>query len=108
MSFQTRYSAMLFSAAGVMLLSMALATAAARMGQGSGVIAAIEPASQTVVIEVPLGKEKLTVGGPLSPKASVKKGGKTVRLDNLRVGDHVRISWRQTANGQEITQLETR
>lgn len=99
---------MLLTVACVVLLSMTLATAAVRMEQGSGTTAAIEPAAQTVVIEIPQGKEKFTVGGPLSPKAIVKKGGKTAQLEAFHVGDHVRVTWRHTATGQEIAHLEAR
>lgn len=108
MAQQIRHIAMLFTAAGILLLSMTLAAAAARSGQGSGTVAALEPAERTVVIEVPQGKETFTVAGPLSPKAVVKKGGKTAQLDDVHVGDHVRVTWHQTAQGHEIAHLEAR
>jgi hypothetical protein len=108
MARQTRNIAMLFTAAGVILLGMTLATAAARAGQGSGTVAAIEPAARTVVIELSQGKETFTVIGPLSPKAVVKKGGKTAQLDDVHVGDQVRVTWHHTVQGHEIAYLEAR
>ena len=72
----------------------------------AGAITAIDTAANTVVVEVQQGKKPFTIGGPLSPKAVVKKGGKTVSLSALQVGDHVRVHWEQTADGPRITQLE--
>jgi hypothetical protein len=76
------------------------------MQQMRGTITAIDTAANTVVVEVPQGKERFTVGGPLSPKAVVKKGSKTVALSALHVGDHVRGHWEQTAAGPQIARLE--
>jgi hypothetical protein len=94
--------------AGLMLLGLSLATAAARMAPVTGTISAIEPAAQTVVIEFPQGQQKFTVGGPFSPQAVVKKGGKTAHLEDFHVGDQVRASWLHTANGHEMSHLEAR
>jgi hypothetical protein len=62
---------MLFTAAGVMLLSITLATAAAR-GRGVPRLAPLSRLARTVVIEVPQGKETFTAAGLLSPQAIVK------------------------------------
>jgi hypothetical protein len=59
-----------------MLLNMAVAAAVGRMRRMTGTIKAVDPAAQTVVVEVPLSHDTFTVGGPLSPQATVKKGGK--------------------------------
>jgi hypothetical protein len=99
---------MMITVAGLPLLGIALATAATRIASVTGTITALEPAVQTVVVEFPQRAQKFTVGGPLSPKAVVKKGGKTARLEDFHVGDQVRVSWIHTANGHEITHLEAR
>lgn len=85
---QTLSNVMVVTVACVMLLSVALPWPAPRMGQGSGTVAAIEPAARTVVVEVPQGKEKCTVGGPLSAKTIVKKGG-TIPRRMCRVAGHI-------------------
>lgn len=74
--------------------------------QMHGRISAVDTAANTVVIEVKQGKELFTVGGPLAPKAMVKKGGKPVQLSAFQVGDWVQVHWERTASGHRITQLE--
>jgi hypothetical protein len=98
--------------AGMILVGLSQATAAATRSPGApmyqmqGKITAIDTAANTVVVEVPQEKKPFTVGGPLSPKAVVTKGGKTVSLSALRVGGHIQVHWEQMAAGHRITQLE--
>lgn len=97
---------------GVVLLSLSQAIAAATSPPGAhrsqmwGHITAIDRTANTVVIEVQHGGAQFTIRGPLSAEAVVKKGGKTVALSALHVGDEVRVHWEQTAAGHLITQLE--
>jgi hypothetical protein len=81
--------------AGVLLVGLSQSMAAATrspvapMYQMQGKITAIDTATNTVVVEVLQGKKPFTVGGPLSPTAVVTKGGQTISLSALQVGDHV-------------------
>jgi hypothetical protein len=102
------YGAMLVTVACVVLLNLALATAVGRMQRMTGTIKAVDPVAQTAVIEVPLGHDTFTVAGPLSPQATVKKGGQTAQLQDLQVGERVTVTWEQTAKGHEIERLEAR
>jgi uncharacterized cupredoxin-like copper-binding protein len=91
----------------ILLQGVSQATAAKnRTYQMTGKITAIDMAYQTVVIEVPMGKDSLTVGGPLSPRAVLKKGGKAVQLPAFKVGEKVTVAWRSTAEGHVIERLE--
>jgi hypothetical protein len=108
MRHQTRYHAIMITVVGLTLLGISRATAAARMVPVTGMISAIEPAAQTVVIEFPQGQQTFTVRGPLSPKTVVKKGGKAAHVEDCHVGNQVRVAWLHTANGHEITRLEAR
>lgn len=78
--------------AGVLLVGLSQTMAAttrapgAPMQQMRGTITAIDTAANTVVVEVPQGKERLTVGGPLSPRAVVKKRGQDSRVIGVTRG----------------------
>ena len=76
--------------------------------QRSGVIAAIESATNTVVVRVRMGGRMVTVVGPLSDKAVLKKGGRSVELQDFNVGDRVMVKWTNTEKGPLIEGLEAR
>lgn len=99
---------LLVTVMGMALLGGASTVTASSMGPMTGTIAAIEPASQTVVVEVPLGRDNFTVGGPLSPQARLTRGAKSIQLQDLRTGDRVSVTWRMTDNGHEIERLHAR
>ena len=99
-------SAMVFTIA--VLQGVLLAAAATKTYQMTGKITAIELASRTVVVEVPVGKGMFTVGGPLSAKAAVRKQGRTAQLQDFKVGDRVTVEWRAATEGHVIDRLEVR
>jgi hypothetical protein len=72
----------------------------------TGKIAAINQDSNTVVIEVPLENGLFTVGGPLTSSAVLKKGGKSARLSDFKVGEQVKVRWRSTKNGHVIEMID--
>ena len=74
----------------------------------SGKVTAVDTAYNTVVIDVPLGKEMFTVAGPLSPKAVLRKGGKPAHLTDFMVGESVKVKWQATDEGHLITALEAK
>ena len=74
----------------------------------SGKVTAVDTAYNTVVIDVPLGKEMFTVAGPLSPKAVLRKGGKLAHLSSFMVGESVKVKWQATDEGHLITALEAK
>jgi hypothetical protein len=71
----------------------------------SGKITAIDMAANTVVVEVPRGKQMFTLGGPLAPKAKLTKGGKSAKLANFKQGDQVIVSYKSTPKGPVIQSL---
>jgi len=74
----------------------------------TGDITAIDLTHNTVVIEVPLAGKMFTVGGPLSSKAILKKGGQSVGLADFRVGDRVIVIWESIEQGHLILSLKAR
>jgi len=74
----------------------------------TGDIAAIDLEFNTVIVEVPLAGKSFTVGGPLSPEASLKKGGRTINLSDFQVGDRVIIKWKATERGHIILALNAK
>ena len=84
------------------------ADAAQHAHQMTGKITAIDSMANTVVVDVPLHGKMLTVGGPLSQKAVLKKGGKSVGLNDFKVGDKVTVKWMTTGNGPVIEGLHAR
>jgi hypothetical protein len=76
-----------------------------RIYQMSGDITAIDLDYHTVVVEVPLAGKSLTVGGPLSSEAVLKRGSKSVGLEDFRVGDRVTVKWEIAEQGHIILSL---
>jgi len=72
----------------------------------SGKITAINLPSDNVVIECPTNGQIFTVGGPLSPDAVLKIGGKSVRLGDFSVETPVTVKWKATENGPVILMLQ--
>lgn len=73
-----------------------------------GEITAIDLGHNTVIVEVPLGEELYTVGGPLSSDAVLKKGGQAVGLADFRRGDQVIVKWKVTEQGHVILELKSK
>ena len=76
--------------------------------QMRGNLTAIDLGYHTVVIEVPLKGKMHTVGGPLSPKAILKRGGQSVGLADFQVGDRVIFIWESTKKGHVILSLKVK
>lgn len=74
----------------------------------SGKVTAVDTANNTIVIDVPLGKETFTVAGPLSPKAVLRKGGKPAHLSEFMVGESVKVKWQATDEGHLILALDAK
>lgn len=75
----------------------------------TGKITAIELPFRTVVIEVPLSKNKtFTVAGPLAQDAKLQKGGKAAGLADFSVGERVTVLWKGIPSGHLITGLMAR
>ena len=71
-----------------------------------GTVIAVVPASRTLVVDVPLGKEVLRVGAEATDKTKLTAAGKAVSLDRLKAGDRVRIEFRRVATGDEAIAVE--
>ena len=74
----------------------------------TGEVSGIDTTFKTVVIEVPLGEQMFTVGGPLDPNATLTKDGRSVSLKDFKVGDTVKVKWRSTPEGHVIEALSAR
>jgi hypothetical protein len=74
----------------------------------TGEISGIDLAYNTVVIEVPLGSQMFTVGGPLDSNATLTKHGRSVSLKDFKVGETVKVKWRSTPEGHVIEALSAR
>jgi hypothetical protein len=90
----------------IMLLLAIPVSAAEKTSVGYGELRWLDISAQTVVVEVFLGHKLCTVGGPLSKDAVLKVGGMKSGLDAFSVGNVVRVGWRLTTEGHEITFLE--
>lgn len=74
----------------------------------TGEISGIDMAYNTVVIEVPLGSQMFTVGGPLDPNATLTKNNRPASLKDFKIGETVRVRWRSTPEGHVIESLSAR
>ncbi len=71
-----------------------------------GTVVAVVPASRTLVVDVPLGKDVLRVGADVTDQTKIKAAGQTVSLDKLEEGARVRIAFRRVENGDKATSVE--
>jgi hypothetical protein len=76
--------------------------AASHVYTNRGDISAIDVDYETIVVEVPVSGQMMTVGGPLVPDADLKRGDRSVSLDDFSVGESVTVKWRYTDNGHRI------
>lgn len=88
--------------------SVAQSSADERIYKMVGDITAIDLTYNTVVVEVPLVGKTFTVGGPLSFKAELRKGGQSVDLTDFQVGDRVVVKWEATEKGHLILFLKAK
>ena len=91
---------------GHFLLS-SLAMAADKANVDKGEITAIDIAYNTVVVEVSLGGEMYAVGGPISPRAVLRKAGRPAALADFVIGDIVTVKWGITKEGYIVEALKT-
>ena len=99
-----------FAKSVVMALVLAVLTMTPAIVFGStylmtGKISAIDPAYDTVVIEVPMVSKTFTVGGPLASSAELVKNNQTAALDDFNVGEQVTVRWHSTPQGHVIDRL---
>ena len=77
-------------------LSFSVAYSEGKAHLMTGEISGISLAYRTVVIQVPLGSQMFTVGGPLDPDATLTKNGKSADLKEFKVGETATVRWRST------------
>jgi hypothetical protein len=72
----------------------------------TGKIVALVPASRTLVVDVPLGKEVLRIGAGVTKETKITAAGAAASFDSLKVGARVRINFRRVATGDEALSVE--
>ena len=71
-----------------------------------GTVVAVLPESNTLVVDVPHGKDYLRVGGVVTGKTRITIGGQKAALENLTWGQKVRINFRRVETGTELLSVE--
>ena len=71
-----------------------------------GTIVAVLPESNTLVVDVPHGKDYLRVGAVVTGQTKVMIRGKKAALENLTWGQKVRINIRRVPTGTELLSVE--
>ena len=74
----------------------------------TGKISVVNLADNVVVIQVPMGEQIFTVGGPIDAAATLTKNGGSVELKVFEVGETAKVKWRSTPNGHVIEALSVR
>ena len=67
-----------------------------------GVLAAVDFQHDTIVVQIPVNGQEMTVAGPLAVGARVLVEGQTAGLDFLEVGKTVTVTWKRTPEGPHI------
>lgn len=71
-----------------------------------GTIVAFAPASRTLVVDVPLGKDVLRIGARVTNKTKIEAAGAAATIESLKAGARVRINFRRVADGDEAISVE--
>ncbi len=80
--------------------------AAAKQPAGMvGKVIAITPQSDTIVVDVPEGKETLRIGAEVTDRTKIMVNGKKASLQDLKNGERVRISYHRTPAGDIANSL---
>jgi hypothetical protein len=94
--------------AAIIVFALVLAFPLVVLGQSykmTGKITGIDLSYQTIVIEVPLGSQMFTVGGPLAPNAQLTKAGQPAKLGDFSVNEKVTVIFHSTDEGHMIDRL---
>jgi hypothetical protein len=98
-------------------ICVALATGTRAAGEGEagpegkvmtlvGDLAHVEPQSQTVVVEVPIEEQVVTVGAWGVADTTLTSRGQSIGFADLQPGSRVRITVRRVTHGDELLSLE--
>ncbi len=71
-----------------------------------GDLAHVEPASRTVVVDVPVGDKDVNVGASAVAGTTVIEGGQPIAFEDLKPGSKVRVKVRRAEDGDELLSLE--
>ena len=71
-----------------------------------GTVVAVTPASRTVVVDAPLGKQGLRIGAEVTDRTRIREGSKKASLADLKEGERVRITFHRITTGDEATSLD--
>ncbi len=71
-----------------------------------GDLAHVEPASRTVLVEVPVEGQEVTVGASGVAGTALTAGGQSIAFEDLQEGSKVRIKVRRVEDGDELLSLE--
>jgi hypothetical protein len=71
----------------------------------TGEISAIDLQHGTVVVEIPVENDTMTVGGPVVPEATIHKEGADAELNQFSVGERVQVTWEKTDETHLIHRL---
>lgn len=74
----------------------------------SGEITGVNTQHNTVVVEVPMGKENFTVAGPLASDAKIMKNGRSAELSDFQTGDKATVIFHSDMEGHVIDSLTSR
>lgn len=76
-----------------------------RVRQMTGKVSAVTLSSKTIVVEIPLGKDSLTVGGEITDETEISIDGKTATLNDIKVGDRVTVRWIKEEHGHRLLSI---
>ena len=86
----------------VLTSALAANAAATRVYSNRGTISGIDLNHDTIVVEVPVRGDQMTVGGPLVKGAKLMKNGQPVQLKDFKDGESVWVKWQYTKTGLYI------
>jgi len=64
-----------------------------------GEVTAVEPTAKTLTVKAMQGKETMDVGATITDKTAIREGKTTKTLGDIKVGDHVTMTYEKTGTG---------
>jgi hypothetical protein len=89
----------------VLGLSQAFAGSHNNVYTMTGKVSAVDLSHHTVVVQIPVNHQEMTVAGPLTQNAMLKKMGHSVALQAFSVGERVTVTWEKDKDGLYIRRL---
>lgn len=78
--------------------------------RATGIVSAVsmDASVPVIVLRLGSGESETVIGATIDSQAVIRRGRAAIKLDQLRVGDHVQLTYRKTKSGLVATSIVTK